>query len=262
VGTRPFTVTLRSSSAAGTFSTSPAGGPWSPSLTLTVTPGAVAMFSYRDTHAGRATLQASAPGTTQATRDVTIVAGPATRVTVTPASREIRARGVAEFRAVASDTFENDASAGVGWSVTPPVLGRLVRTRQNTVEFRAGRVLGTAPVPATASGGTVAGSATVVVRPGALRIGSVVFRGTARGVEATVAAIDGVRKPVSRAALTLVMQVDGRRVARQRVMTGAAGKGRVLASAGTGCYTVSVTRAVAQGFVWNEKTPRNRFCRP
>jgi hypothetical protein len=261
VGTRPFTVTLRSSSAAGTFSTSPAG-PWSPSLTLTVAPGAVAMFSYRDTHAGRATLQASAPGTTQATRDVTIVAGPATRVTVTPASREIRARGVAEFRAVASDTFGNAATAGVGWSVTPPALGRVVRKRQNTVEFRAGRVLGMATVTATASGGTVAGSAAVVVRPGALRIGSVVFRGTARGVEATVDTVDGVRKPVSQAALTLVVRVDGRRVARERVTTGAAGKGRVLASAGTGCYTVSVTRAVAKAFVWNGKTPRNRFCRP
>jgi hypothetical protein len=45
------------------------------------------------------------------------------------------------------------------------------------------------------------------------------------------------------------------------VVTGAAGKGRVLVPPRPGCHTISVTRAVAQGFVWNGKTPRNRFCR-
>jgi hypothetical protein len=115
-------------------------------------------------------------------------------------------------------------------------------------------------VTATAKGGTVAGSAAVVVGPGALRIGSIAFRRTARGVEATVAAIDGARRPISQASLRLVVQRDGRRVARANVVTGAAGKGRVLAPAGAGCYTVIVTRAAAQGFTWTGKSPRNRFC--
>jgi len=59
-----------------------------------------------------------------------------------------------------------------------------------------------------------------------------------------------------------VVQRDGRRVAGARVVTGAAGKGRVHAPAGAGCYTVFVTHATAQGFTWNGKSPRNRFCRP
>ncbi len=259
-GTRPATVTLRSSSAGGGFSTSPTG-PWSPSLALTLAPGGVLTFAYRDTRAGRATLQASAPGTTQATRDVTVVAGPTTRINVTPASRELRVRGEATLRAAATDAFGNTAPAGVTWGVAPPTAGKLVRARGDSVVLRAGRVLGSLTVTATAKGATVAGSATVVVRPGTLRIGSVVFRRTARGVEATVAAIDGARRPVSQAGLTVVVRLDGRRVARGRLVTGAAGKGRVLAPSGAGCYSVSVMRVVAQGFVWTGKTPRNRFCR-
>jgi len=226
-----------------------------------VTPGAVLTFAYRDTRAGRATISASAPGTTQATRDVTVVAGPTARVSVAPASREIRARGEATFRAAATDTFGNPASA-VTWSVLPATAGKLVRARPDSVVFQAGRVLGNAVVTATTKGGTVSGSASVVVRPGTLRIGSVVFRQTAPGVEATVKAIDGARRPISRAKLRLVVQRDGRRVAGARVVTGPAGKGRVLAPAGAGCYTVFVTHATAQGFTWNGKSPRNRFCRP
>ena len=259
-GPRPVTVTLRSSSAGGAFSTSPIG-PWSPTLALTLSPGAALTFSYRDTRAGRATLSASAPGTTQASRDVTIVAAQTARVSVIPASREIRARGEATFRAAATDAFGNAAPAGVTWSVSPPTAGKLLRARGDAVVFRAGRVLGLSTVTGTAKGGTVAGSASVVVRPGTLRIGSIVFRGTTRGVEATVTTIDGARRPVSNTALTLVVHRDDRRVARGRVVTGAAGKGRMLAPSGAGCYTVSVTRAVSQGFTWNGKTPRNRFCR-
>ena len=60
---------------------------------MPVAPGTVAPFFYRDTRAGVATLTAEAPGTTRATREVTVVAGAATRISVTPASREVRARG-------------------------------------------------------------------------------------------------------------------------------------------------------------------------
>jgi hypothetical protein len=180
---------------------------------------------------------------------------------VTPATREIRARGEATFKAAATDTFGNPTSA-VTWSVSPPTAGKLVGARPDSVVFQAGRVLGNAVVTATAKGGTVAGSASVVVRPGTLRIGSIAFRPTARGVEATVKAIDGASRPISQATLRLVIQRDGRRVARTRVVTGAAGKARVLARTGAGCYTVFVTHATAQGFIWTGRSPRNRFCRP
>jgi hypothetical protein len=128
------------------------------------------------------------------------------------------------------------------------------------VIFRAGRVLGEGSVTATAAGSLVA-SAAVVVRPASLRLGPVTYRRTARGAQVILPAVDGARRPVSRAALTLVTHVDDRRVGRARVVTGAAGKARLFVPRGDGCYTVSVTRAVAQGFIWDGRTPRNRFCR-
>ncbi len=77
-----------------------------------------------------------------------------------------------------------------------------------------------------------------------------------------VATVDGARRPVSRAALRLVVRA-GRCGAssRGRAATGAAGKARLRVPRGPGCFTVTVTRASAQGFAWNGKTPRNRFCR-
>jgi hypothetical protein len=258
--TRPVTVTLRSSSPAGAFSTN-AAGPWTSTLTVSVAPGTVAAFYYRDTRAGVATLTAAAPGTTQATREVAVVAGAAAQVSVTPASREVRARGLFTFTGAATDGFGNATPANLSWSVTPPAFATFVGGRGGTATFRAGRVLGSGTVTATAGGGSLVGSATVVLRPATLRIGAVTFRRTSRGVEATLAAVDGARRPVSRAALTIVARLGGQRVARARVVTGAAGKTRILVPAGNGCYTVSVTRAVAEGFTWNGPTPRNRFCR-
>ena len=191
---------------------------------------------------------------------MTVVAGAAARIAVTPASREVRARGETRFTATATDSFGNVAQAGVAWSVAPASLGTFVREPDGAVTFRAGRVLGEGTVTATAAGSLVA-SAAVVVRPASLRLGPVTYRRTARGVQVIVSAVDGARRPVSRAALTLVTRLDDRRVGRARVVTGAAGKARLFVPRGDGCYTVSVTRAVAQGFTWDGRTPRNRFCR-
>ncbi len=257
---RPTTVTLRSSSPAGAFSASPAG-PFTSTLAVSVTPGAVVPFYYRDTRAGRATLTASATGTTQALADLSVVAGAAAQISVTPAAREIRARGETTFTAAPTDAFGNVVSTSVTWRVTPASLGTLVPRPRGAVTFRAGRMLGTGTVTATANGGTLAASASITVRPATLRIGAVTFRGTSRGIQVSVATVDGARRPVSRAALTIVARLDERRLARVRTVTGAAGKGRVLVPSRRGCYTVSVTRAVAEGFIWNGKTPRNRFCR-
>ena len=257
---RPVTVTLRSSSPAGTFSTSPAG-PWTATLTLSVTPGVTGAFYYLDTRAGRATLTAAAPGTTEAIAQVTVVAGAAARMAVTPATREVRARGETTFTGALTDSFGNPVAGGVTWTVTPSSLGTLVRRAGGAVAFRAGRELGTGTVTATASGGALTASASVTVRPATLRIGPVTFRGASRGVQVTIAAVDAARRPVSRAGLTIVIRVDDRRLGRARVVTGAAGKGRVLVRARPGCYSISVVRAVAQGFTWDGRTPRNPFCR-
>ena len=260
---RPVAATLRSSSPAGTFSTS-AAGPWTTTLTLSITPGVVAAFYYRDTRAGVATLTAAASGTTQAVRAVTVSPGSAARVTLTPTSREVRARGEFTFTGATADAFGNRTSANISWSVEPTTLATFVGGRGGTATFRAGRVLGRGTVTAAVGSRTTAplvASAPIVVTPATLRIASVAFGQTARGVEVTLAAVDAARRPISRAAVTLVASVDGRRVARVQTMTGAAGKARVLVPRGAGCYVVTATRAVAEGFTWNGRTPRNRFCR-
>jgi hypothetical protein len=257
---RPVAVTLTSSSPAGTFSTTPAG-PWTSTLTLSLSPGLGVVFYYLDTRAGPATLTAAAPGTTQAVAQVTVVSGAASRIAVTPATREVRARGETTFTAALTDSFGNAVTGGVTWNVTPPSLGTLVRRAGGVVAFRAGRELGAGTVTAAANGGALTASASVTVRPATLRIGAVTFRGTSRGIQVTLGAVDGARRPVSRAALTIVARVGERQVARARVVTGAAGKARVLVPPRAGCYTISVTRVVAAGFTWNGRTPRNRFCR-
>ncbi|HYI74728.1 MAG TPA: hypothetical protein VEW90_05590 [Gaiellaceae bacterium] len=256
--TRPLSVTLRSSSPAGTFSTSTAG-PWTSTLVLPVSPQTGIVFYYRDTRAGQVTLTASAPGTTQATSQLTILPGAAARISVTPAARDVRVRGETTFTAAAVDSFGNPAASAATWTVAPTGFGTFVRGQAGSVTFRAGRTVGTGTV--TAAAGSLVASSTVTVRPAALRVPSVTYRRTSRGVEATLAAVDPAGSPVSRTSLTLVVTLDDERVARSRVATGASGKARLAVSRGSGCYVVTVVRAVAQGFVWNGRTPRNRFCR-
>jgi hypothetical protein len=255
--TRPATVTLRSSSPAGTFSTSSAG-PWASTLTLSVAPGVPSPFFYLDTRAGTATLTATAPGISQASRGVAVAAGPTARIAVTPASREVRARGEVAFTAAATDAFGNPTATTLAWSVSPAELGTIVRARGGVATFRAGRVLGSGTV--TARRGALAASAAVTVRPAALRVAAS-MRSTARGVRVTLTALDGRQRPVSRATLAVTVRLDGRRVERARVVTGAGGKARIDVPAGRGCYSVVVTRAQAQGFVWNGRSPRSRTCR-
>ena len=255
--TRPVTVTLRSSSPAGTFATSSAG-PWTPTLALSVTPGIVGAFFYRDTRAGDATLTATSPGTTQATRAVTVVAGAAARVTIAPDSREVSTRGEVGFKGAATDAFGNAAAGTLAWSVAPSTLGTVTRGSVGDVTFRAGRVLGRGTVTATL--GSVVGTAAVSVRPARLRVDAA-FRRTSRGAQLTLSALDPQSRPVSQTTLAFAVLLDDRRVARTRAVTGAAGKTRLAVQAGSGCYTVLVTRATSQGFVWNGRSPRTRLCR-
>jgi hypothetical protein len=254
----PRAVTLRSSSPTGTFSTSPAG-PWTPTLALTVVAGVDVTFYYQDTRAGSHTLTASAAGTTNGTQVVTVTAGPVATVAVTPASGAVRARGVRRFVAAATDAFGNAAAATVSWKVTPVVLGTISPGSAGAATFTAGRQLGTGTVTATT--GTISATASVTVIPAKLRIGSIALQPGERFLRVTVAATDGARRPVSGTSVKLVVKRDGRRLASARAVTGPAGKARVRLPGGRGCFTVAVTRAVAQGLTWDGRTPRNRVCR-
>jgi hypothetical protein len=256
---QPRIVTLRSSSPAGTFSTSPVG-PWTPTLALTVAPRASATFYYVDTRAGRHTLTASADGVTAGTQVVTVLAGAATALTVAPSQATVRVRGTRRLVATAVDVYGNPAStAAVAWRVAPAALGSIARATGGTATFTAGRLLGTGTV--TATSGSFSASASVTVLPATLRIGQLTFLPGKRTLRFVVTAIDGARRPVSATSVRAVVRLDGKRHARAQGRTGAAGKTLLRVPIARGCFTVAITRAAAPGFTWNGKTPRNRFCR-
>jgi hypothetical protein len=251
-------VSLSSSSAQGTFSTSPAG-PWTRSLALVVSPTAPGTFYYRDTLAGSHTITASAPGVPTLTQGVTVVAGPAVAIKVTPSQSTVVAQATRRLAASATDAFGNTAASAVTWSVTPPSLGTIAAGAGGAAVFTARRVLGAGTITASADGLT--GTAAITVLPGTLRIASLKATASSRGLRVLVGVADRAGRPISRATLTLVARQGDRRVFRGQVVTGSGGKALFRVRVASGCYRVVLTRAVAPGFRATGATPSRRVCR-
>ena len=258
---RSIAVTIRSTSPSGTFSTSPSG-PWTSTLELVASSTATSFFHYLDTRAGRHAVTASGSGATTGTQGLTVVSGPVATVSVAPADAQLRARGIRRFAATPRDAYGNVGTAALAWSVAPTALGTFEAPRGGTIAFRAGRLLGAGTITVTVAtaAGSISGTAAVTVIPARLRIASILFRPGARGVRVVLSVVDGARRPVSAATLAIVVRRDGRRVISARARTGSAGRALVRAP-GRGCFTVTVRRATAAGFLWDRRVPRNRFCR-
>jgi hypothetical protein len=252
-----LTVTLRASSPTGTFATSPTG-PWATTLTLSVAPGVPDTFSYRDTRAGVSTVTASATGATAGTQTVTVTAGPAARVAVVSGAIGVPVRASRPFSATVGDAFGNPLTAAIAWTVTPRSLGRIT-AKGNTATFTAGRILGAGTVTA-AAGPTIAARAPVRVLPARMRVRLLAAKPTRRGILAVLGTVDGSDRPVSATRLRVVAEREGRHASAGGT-TGAAGRTRVALAVEPGCYTVTVTRARSQGFVWDGHAPRKRVCR-
>jgi hypothetical protein len=253
----PLAVTLRSSSARGAFATTP-DGPWTTTLALSVGPGVAGTYYYRDTLAGAATVTASAVGATAGTQAVTVTAGPPARVVVESGPIGVPVRASRSFSATVRDAFGNPVTATVTWSVIPRELGSIT-AKGNTATFTAARIVEAGTVTA-AAGPTIAARVPVRVLPAPMRVRLVTAKATGRGILAIVATVDGSGRPVSRSRLKVVAEGTSRQVSAGGT-TGAAGKARVALVAGPGCYTVTVTRARSQGFVWDGHAPRKRVCR-
>jgi hypothetical protein len=228
-------------------------------LTLTAAPGTTVTFYHRDTLAGRHTITASGQGVTAATGVVTVTAGPAVALAISPAQSSVRARGTRALTVAARDVFGNASPAAVTWSVTPAALGSVSAGAGGAAVFTAGRLLGTGTITATAGGLTA--NAAITVLPGILRIASLKATPTSRGLRVLVGVADGARQPISRATLTVVVQQGNRRVFRDRAVTGSGGKALFRIRVASGCYRVVVTRAVAPGFRATGATPSRRVCR-
>jgi hypothetical protein len=259
----PLTVTLRSSSEQGRFAAS-ASGPWTPTLNLTIPPGASgASFYYQDTQAGKPVLTASASGTTSGQQTLTIVPAAATAVRVAPAAGRVRALGTRAFRATATDAYGNAVPASFTWKVTPATLGTISARADGSAIFTARRLLesGVLEVTASTASGSISGNARVIVTPATLRIGSIAYRRSRASLQIVVTARDGARRPVSRALVSILVRREGRPHFTGRAPTGTSGNARYrVATRGGGCFTVRIMRVRAAGFRWDGRTPRNRFC--
>jgi hypothetical protein len=249
-------VTLRSSSSGGSFSTDP-NGPWTTTLALSVAPSVPATFYYLDTLAGSYTVTASATGVTAGTQAVTVLAGPAARVEIEAGPIGIPVRASRPFSAAVRDAFGNPVTATLTWSVAPRELGSIT-AKGNTATFTAGRVVGSGTVTA-AAGATIAARAPVRVLPGRMHVRMLTAKPNSRAILTVVGTFDGSGRPVSGTRLRLVAERMGRRVTAAGT-TGPAGKARIALATGPGCYAVTVARARAQGFVWDGRAPRKRVC--
>jgi hypothetical protein len=262
--TTPLAITLRSSSVSGGFSTTPAG-PWTPTLSLTIAAGTGTggSFYYRDERAGKHTLTATSAGTTSGTVTMTVTPGAVASIAIGPASDTIvRARESRRFEIVGLDAFGNQLAVSPAWSVSPRSLGKLRSAPGGAVTLTAGRTLGSGMLVASMPGGTIRSTVRVTVRPGQLRIGSITYRGRGSSIFVTARAVDVAGRPISAAVVSVRVRRDGRNYLTARGTTGAAGKTvfRVPVRQGR-CFTTAVRRVKAQGFTWNGRTPRNRLCR-
>jgi hypothetical protein len=260
----PLTVTLSSSSAQGTFATSPTG-PWSSTLSLSIAAGTgtSGAFYYQDTQAGSHVLTASAAGATSGTQTVTITPGTVVALTITPASATVRARASQRFAVTGTDTFGNALPIAAAWSLAPSTAGTVAPRTGAATTFTAGRTLATGTITAAVTSGsaTIAATSSLSITPGRLRVASIGYRSRKNVVFVSARAVDAAGRPVSRALLSLLVRRNGRPHFSARALTGAAGRTvyRVPARRG-GCFTATIRRASAAGFAWDGRSPRIRFC--
>jgi hypothetical protein len=158
-----LTISVTSSSTAGSFSTS-AAGPWSASLALPIAAGATssAGFYYTDTSAGSPGLTATASGYTSATQTETVNAAALVTVTVSPASAQLRLGTSQAWSATGRDRYGNAVAVTPNWSVSP-VLGTFSPNPANPTTFTATTV-GTGTITAVAAGRTGTASISVLAK--------------------------------------------------------------------------------------------------
>jgi hypothetical protein len=157
------TVTLSSSSAQGTFSSSSTGA-WSSTLNVTIPAGSstTPSFYYEDTKADTPTLTASASGSTSGTQAEAVNAGPLASIVVSPSSATVATGGAQAFGASGADAYGNPVGvSSAAWSVSPTSLGSVSPPTGSSTTFTAGANAGSGSV--TASVGTIQGSGALTV---------------------------------------------------------------------------------------------------
>jgi hypothetical protein len=260
--TADTTVTFSSSSSAGTFAPAPAG-PWSATLAVTIPAGSTTGPSvyYRDTRAGAPTVTAGAPGVTSATQVETVTAGALASLSVSPGSASAAVGTTRVFTASGADAYGNAVSVSPGWSVSP-ALGTFSPTAGSSTTFTA-TTAGTGTVTATAGALTATSSLTVTAVQ-TLRVASITYSSLALFgiVQVTLTVVNGSGAGVGGVSVTATLNRNGAPYASATNTTGSTGK-TTLTSYFTpsGCYTITVTKVTATGYLWDGVTPPNSFCK-
>ena len=254
-------VSLRSSSAGGSFSLD--GVTWTPTLQVTIPAGSSAApaFSYRDTTAGSPVISAGASGATAALQSETVSPGALVRLSVSPATVTINAGATQAFTVTGSDAYGNAVAVGAAtWSVGAAGLGTLASASGATTTFTAGAAAASGSITAAAGGLTA--SAGVTVRP------APVVPGSPTGATAATAATRGVTLAWTAPAAQGSSAITGYRVFRGT----RAGGGTLLAAVGdvrtyadtsaasgtTYFYTVAAVSSAGQSAPSGEVSARAR----
>ena len=196
---------------------------------------------------------------------MTVGSGAVVSLAVTPVSASVPVRTSQSFTAVGTDSFGNTVPVSATWSLDPPTLGTFAPKVGSETTFNADRTPGSGTIVASVATptGKVSAAADLEVVPAELRIRSIRYRGKRKAVFVRVLVADESGRPVSRAAVAVVVRRASRPLFSARKTTGAAGGTayRVQTRRG-GCFTTTIKRVSAVGFRWDGRTPRNRFCRP
>jgi len=156
-------VSLVTSSSAGSFSTS-SSGTFGHTLSVNIAAGTTLSgpFYYRDTKAGSPQLTASGPNVSSASQTETVNPGSLARITVTPASVTLNAGASQSFSAAGLDQYTNPVTNGFAptWTTTSSG-GTFSQSKGTTTTFTAAKTVGIGVV--TATQGSVHGTSSVTV---------------------------------------------------------------------------------------------------
>ena len=171
------------------------------------------------------------------------------------------------FEGSAGDTEDGDLTASLVW--TSDIDGPIGTGGSFSTMLSAGTHVVTASV--TDSGGVQGtDSITVTVQStggGTASVASITYttEGGKNGdkhLNITVTIIDDASNPLSGAIVSVIVDNDGGQSASGTATTGSAGSVTFQwKNAPSGCFTTTVTDAVASGLTWDGVTPANQFCK-
>ncbi len=217
----PLAVTIASSSPTGALSTS-AAGPFTPSVTVPLVPGAFSTVQvyYEDTTSGTVTLTASGAGAVAGTQALTVSGAPAVSLRIEPGSATLPLGASTSFSAVGVDAFGNPIpSLSAAWTLAPGTPGALAPTSGPSTTYTASGRMGKGQVVATVTtptGPLVAAAPVIVTAPPVVRVAAIRYGVRNKTLNVYVTVVDARGRRVPNAAVTVFLYRNGKLYGRAR----------------------------------------------